>query len=61
MDADLELQNPPETGGFPHEGPVMMREFPWASYQIYKITDRACARNAGNVFPPRPTSKETAS
>ena len=24
---------------------------PWASYQIRKIADRACAGNAGNLFP----------
>ena len=26
--------------------------YPWASCQIRKIADCACARNAGNVFPP---------
>ena len=27
--------------------------FPWASYQIRKIVDCACAGNSGNVFPRR--------
>ena len=31
--------------------------WPWASYKIRKIANWACARNAGNVFPP-PTSKK---
>ena len=28
-------------------GPALL----WASYQIHKIAGRACAGNAGNVFP----------
>ena len=31
-------------------GPMLT---PWASYQIRKIADCACAGNAGNVFPRR--------
>ena len=31
----------------------------WASYQILKTAGCACAGNAGNDFPPPPTSKET--
>ena len=32
---------------------VTFRYPPWASYQIRKIADCACAGNAGNVFPRR--------
>ena len=31
----------------------------WTSFQIRKIAGYACTGNAGNSFPPPPTSKET--
>ena len=32
---------------------------PWASYQIRKIADCACAGNAGTVFPTRQLQRKT--